>query len=126
MKIIWKIRLSLAFCWLSGAMMIMAGDTATTNATPSRVGVYDSRAVAYAWFWSDAHQRELKEQMQTARAARAAGQTNRWQDLNAVLRQQQDEMHREVFSTAPATNALADLRERLPEIEKQAGVAALV
>ena len=69
---------------------------------------------------------QLRELMQTARAAKSAGQTNRWQELAAVLRQRQDEMHREVFSTAPANEALAGIRERIPEIEKQAGVTMLV
>jgi len=35
-------------------------------------------------------------------------------------------MHREVFSTAPPEAALAALKDRLPEIQKQARVTALV
>ena len=97
-----------------------------TNARPQRVGIYDSRAVAYAWFWSEAHQRQLREQMQSARAARAAGQTSHFQELDAALRQQQDEVHREVFSTAPATDALTAIQEQMPEIKRHAGVTALV
>jgi len=99
---------------------------AETNAAPMRVGIYDSRAVAFAWFWSGKHQNELHEQMQTARDAQAAGETNRFTVLAAKLRAHQDEMHREVFSTAPATGALAEIKYRLPEIQKTAGVTALV
>jgi len=91
-----------------------------------RMGTYDSRVVAYAWFWSDTHQRQLKELVQSARIARAAGQTNHWQELDAALRRQQDDLHRQVFSTAPASDALAAIQERIPEIEKQAGVFVLV
>ncbi len=93
---------------------------------PPRIGLYDSRAVAYAWFWSTAHQSQLKELMQSARAAQSAGETNRFQELAAAVRQHQDEMHREVFSTAPAREALATLKDRLAEIKKQAGVVVLV
>jgi HAMP domain-containing protein len=99
---------------------------AETNATPARIGIYDSRAVAFAWFWSGKHQKQLNELMQNARAAKADGDTNRFEKLAASLREQQDQIHREGFSTAPPTEALAGLKERLPEIQKAAGVAALV
>ena len=99
---------------------------AETNTTPARIGTYDSRAVAYAWFWSGKPQTRLNELMQNARAAKSAGDTNRFKEFSAKLQELQDEMHRQVFSTAPATNALAEISGRLPEIQKAAGVAALV
>jgi len=125
MKKILQLRLAVALA-LAAAVGTARLPAQETNAAPQRIGVYDSRAVAYAWFWSDAFQRRLQEQMRTARAAKAAGQTNRWQELGTALRQRQEEMHREVFSTAPAAGALADLGGRIPGIEKQAGVTALV
>jgi len=99
---------------------------AETNTTPARIGTYDSRVVAFAWFWGDKHQGQLKELMQSARSAKTAGDTNHFKEFAARLRQHQDDMHREVFSIAPATNALAELEARLPEIQKAAGVSALV
>jgi hypothetical protein len=106
-----------------GATSLQAAET---NTTPTRIGVYDSRAVTYAWFCSSRQQSRLKELMQTARAAKAAGDTNRFQELGATLRRQQDEIHRAVFSTAPPNEALAGIKDRLPEIQKVAGVVALV
>ena len=99
---------------------------AETNNSVARIGTYDSRAVAYAWFWSARHQKQLHELMQAACDARATGDTNRFQELDAKLRQHQAEMHREVFSTAPAAEALADIKDRLPEIQKTARVISLV
>ena len=64
--------------------------------------------------------------MQSARAAKTNGDTNRFAELSAALNRHQDEMHREVFSIAPATEALAELKTRLPEIQKSAGVSDLV
>ncbi len=104
---------------------LQAAET-NTNTTATRIGIYDSRAVAYAWFWSDKHQTQLNELMQAARAAKSDGDANRFKKLGATLGRQQDEMHREVFSTAPATNALAVIKNRLPEIQNAAGVGALV
>ena len=99
---------------------------AETNATPARIGIYDSRAVAFAWFWSGKHQKQLNELMQTARVAKSAGDTNRFEKFAASLREQQDQIHREGFSTAPPTEALAELKERLPEIQQAAGVSEFV
>jgi len=99
---------------------------AETNSAPARIGTYDSRAVAFAWFWSDKQQGQLNGLMQKARDAKSAGDTNHFKEFAAALQQHQDDLHREVFSTAPATNAMAALKERLPEIQKEAGVSALV
>jgi hypothetical protein len=121
-----NILLSIGAASFIAALCAADLQAAETNTTPARIGIYDSRAVAFAWFWSGKHQTQLNELMQTARAAKAAGDTNRFTDFAAKLRQHQDEMHREVFSTAPATNALAEISGRLLEIQKSAGVSALV
>ena len=126
MKTTLSILLAAGCCWLAGGRIARAGDAQATNLAPVRIGVYDSRALAYAWFWTEAHQRQLKELMQAARAAKAEGQTNRWQQLEATLRQHQDDVHRECFSTAPAPEALAAIQNRIPEIQKEADVIMLV
>jgi hypothetical protein len=104
---------------------LQAAET-NTNTTATRIGIYDSRAVAFAWFWSGEHQTQLNELMQSARAAKAAGDTNRFEKFAATLREQQDQIHREGFSTAPPTEALADLKERLPKMQQAAGVSGFV
>ena len=121
-----KLQILLAIALVCGVFGIMILPAQETNTLPARVGIYDSRAVAFAWFWNDAHQRQLRELTQQARAAQAAGDTNRFQTLAAGLRRQQDEIHREGFSTAPPLAALAEIKDRLPEIERQAGVTVLV
>jgi hypothetical protein len=125
MKTKYPIILTLAFTIAAFRAANLAAQE-TNIAAPVRVGIYDSRTVAYAWFWSDAHQRQLKELMQQARAAQTAGETNRFQTLAADLSRQQADLHREVFSTAPPKEALTEIKDRIPEIEKQAGVIALV
>jgi RimJ/RimL family protein N-acetyltransferase len=54
---------------------------AETNSTPERIGIYDSRVVAYAEFWSEAHQRKLNDLVKSAKEAKAAGDTNRFNEL---------------------------------------------
>ena len=97
-----------------------------TNGAPARIGIYDSRAVAYAHFWSEAHQKFLKDLMAAANAAKQSGDTNKFNEYKASLRAEQYRSHRQVFSTAPADNALAAIQERIPEIQSQAGVTVLV
>jgi hypothetical protein len=126
MKTILSVLCGLGCWWFGGGTVAMAGDGAVTNAVQVRIGIYDSRAVAYAHFWSESYQSKLKEQMAAARAAKQAGDTTRFKELDATLRQTQDQKHRQVFSTAPADDALAALKGQISEIEKQAGITALV
>jgi hypothetical protein len=55
----------------------------------------------------------------------AVTNAGRFKELDATLRQTQDQIHRQVFSTAPPKGALAEIQDRLPEIQKAAGVSAL-
>lgn len=126
MKTMFRVLCGLGCWWLGGGTMALAGEGVVTHAAPVRVGIYDSRAVAYAWFCSARVQQKLQDQMAAAQAAKQSGATTRFQELAADLRQMQDEMHREVFSTAPSAGALAAIKERIPEIEKQAGVVMFV
>ena len=126
MKMMFSVLCGLGCWWFGGGTVAMAGDEAVTNAMPMRIGIYDSRAVAYAHFWSESFQSKLNEQMTAARTAKQAGDTARFKELDTALRQMQDQLHRQVFSTAPADEALAALKGQIPEIEKQAGVTVLV
>jgi hypothetical protein len=110
-----------AGCWISAA-----ADGPASNSAPARLGVYDSRAVAYAHFCSSAYQEKLNKLMDTAQAAKKAGDTNTFNEISAQLKAQQEKSHRQVFSTAPTDEAMADISAKLPQIKKEAGVAELV
>ena len=103
----------------------LAASAADTN-TPVTIGIYDSRAVAYAHFWSAPCQKQLQEKMNTARAAKQAGDDAKFKELSAALKAQQEQNHRQVFSIAPVDDAMEAIKDRLPEIQKKAGVTALV
>ena len=126
MKTMFSVLCGLGCLWFGGGTVAMAGDAAATNAAPVRVGIYDSRAVAFAWFWSAPVQHQLQEQMAAARAAKQAGDMARFKELGDALRQTQDRIHRQGFSTAPVDDALSAIKDRIPEIEKQADVSALI
>ncbi len=96
------------------------------ESTPVAVGVYDSRAVALAHFWSDAAKEERTRLIGEAKAAKAAGQTARFAELSARLSSMQRRDHLEVFSIAPANEALAALKDKLPGLQNELGVTRLV
>jgi type IV pilus biogenesis protein CpaD/CtpE len=99
---------------------------AEPGAPPDGIGVYDSRVIACAHFWSDARQRELNALTKAAMAAKASGQTERFNELEAAIKKEQETNHLQVFSTAPVDEALVALKDRLLAIQKEAGVATLV
>jgi len=106
--------------------LLAADETSPTPGKAERIGVYDSRAIAYAHFWSEAQQRKLKDLVRAAQEAKAAGQTERAKELEAQLRQGQERIHLQLFSTAPVDDALAGLKDHLPAIQKEAGVSRLI
>jgi hypothetical protein len=112
--------------FFAAATMARAGATEESNAIGQRVGVYDSRVVAYAHFWTAEHQQQLKDKAAAGKAAKSAGDMARFNKISKEMADEQEKIHREVFSTAPAEEAMASLKTRLPEIQKQASVSVLV
>jgi hypothetical protein len=103
-----------------------APETAPGGGRSEKVGVYDSRAVAYAHFWSPAAGQERNAAVAAAKAAKAAGDTAGFEAKSRALAAHQKKMHEQVFSSAPATEAMAALAPRLPALQRELGVARLV
>lgn len=103
----------------------MLGAASVALAAP-KVGVYDSRLVAYAHFFQPSRQAQLKQLITDAKAAQAAGDTTRFSQLEKKLVADQREMHLQVFSTAPIAETLAAMHDRVVEIEREAEVVRLV
>jgi len=103
------------------SLVAAAGSTGEAKDELQRIGIYDSRAVAYAFFWTDGQQAKRNEQMKAASAAKAAGDTAQFEKLSRAQSDAQEKIHRQVFGSAPVDDALAALEPRLPEIQKRAG-----
>lgn len=121
--------------WVLGAIIgvsvfpytAAAGDVNGTAAeVAQRVGVYDSRAVAFAHFWSADQRRLLNERMAAARKAKDSGDAAHAKELGAALAADQKRIHLAVFSTAPADEAMAALAARLPALQRELGVARFI
>jgi hypothetical protein len=126
MKLTSWIAAGLAGVALSLGTVRAADETSKTNAAPEHIGVYDSRVIAYADFWTESNQRKISEMVKAAQEAKAAGQTERFSQLEAALKKEQGLGHLQVFSTAPVDNILAGMKDRVDAVQKEAGVTRLV
>ena len=107
-----------------------AGDAAAKASKPLRVGTFDSRAVALAYYRKfltspefTAHLNKLKEEHDKAKAA---GDEEKAKRLEAEGRAGQAHSHAQVFGSAPIDEITAKIKDQLPEIAKQAGVDVIV
>jgi hypothetical protein len=97
-----------------------------TPAANTRVGIYDSRAVSFAYCWSATGRQAREALIAEAKVARAQGNRPRFAELNARLVALQKRNHLQVFSTEPAGEALAALGPQLPSLQAELGVQRLV
>jgi len=111
---------------VAGATLVWAAAAEQNNASVQRIGIYDSRVVAYAHFWTSEHQKHLKDKIEAGKSAKSAGDLAQFNKLGKEMADEQERLHREVFSTGPADEAMSALKPRLAEIQKQAGVSVLV
>ncbi len=109
---------------------VLAGLTALTLTLVARagerVGVYDSRVLAYACFNTPEHLSALRSRIAEGQAAQARGDHARYRAIADEMKAEQTRTHLQVFSTAPAPEALAALGARVEEVCREAGVARLV
>lgn len=83
---------------------------ADTNGAPERIGVYDSRVVAYAHFSSESNLAKIKQAVKAAKEVEATGQTERIAELKAGFKKGQEQVHLQVFGTARWTTSWPNSR----------------
>ncbi|MBC8351119.1 MAG: hypothetical protein H8E66_03985 [Planctomycetes bacterium] len=111
----------------------------TTSRLKVRVGTFDSRCLAMAYYASDmfkSHMRKLKAEYEKAKAAgdkkrveelEARSASGIWPDTGWPQHAAQGEMiHKQGFSTWPVDNILERIRGKIPEIAKQADVDIII
>jgi hypothetical protein len=121
-----KTHALLAFGTALTLAVAVAAATEIPKSTSLRVGVYDSRILSFAHFWSEPASRERNTLIAAAKAAKAAPDDARFKELDALLVAAQKRLHLQVFSTAPADNAMAALKDKLPAIQRELGITHLV
>ena len=108
-------------------MLAIAAEPAKEADQPKlRVGVFDSRAVACAWYRSKAHMKQISEMKTEHEKAKANGNTKRVAELEKEGSGSQEAAHRQVFSNEPIDDVLKRIEKNLPKIAESAGVDILV
>ena len=97
-----------------------------TSGSKVRVGTFDSRAVAMAYFATDAFKRQLSGLRAEHEKAKAAGDEKRVKELGAEGPALQELMHKQGFSTWPVDDILDKIKGKIPEIAKRANVDVIV
>ena len=92
----------------------------------ARVGIYDSRAVAVAFAGSAAFNRWLGDLKAEHEKSKSSGDQKRVAELEAEGAASQRLLHMQGFSTAPVTNILDQIKDKLPALKGKAGVSVLV
>lgn len=118
---------------LAGCMVFLVGTSARSEddggkvkARKVRVGTYDSRSVAVAFAGSPVFNQWLSGLKAEREKAVAAGDQKRVAEVEAEGASEQRLLHTQGFSTAPVTNILDQIKDKLPAIKKKAGVTVLV
>jgi len=98
------------------------------KATPSnvRVGTFDSRALALAYYRSEGFRRQMREMKAEYEKAKAAGDEKRVKELEAEGPAHQELAHKQGFSTWPVNDLVERIKAKIPEIAGQAEVDVIV
>ena len=91
-----------------------------------RVGTFDSRAVAVAYFNSEMRRQQARQMMEEYKKAKTANDQQKIKELEAKRRANETQIHRQGFSTASVANILAEIKDQMPGIAKEAGVDVIV
>lgn len=97
-----------------------------TSESKVHIGTYDSRALALAYFRSEAFKRQITEMKAEYEKAKEAGEMERAQELEIQGSALQELMHKQGFSTWPVDNILDKIKGEIPEIAKQANVDVII
>ncbi len=126
----WKIILSiLVFVCVMLALGLTPQAPSTSPATGKdsgsvklRVGVYDNRGIALAWFHSEYNDLDLAEMRIEYEQAKQAGDDERIKELEALGPKLQRRLHFQGFGRAPVTELLAQVKDKLPTLAKELSV----
>ena len=87
-----------------------------------RVGVYDNRGIALAWFHSKYNDLALADLRKEYEQAKQAGDDERIKELEALGPKIQRRLHFQGFGRAPVTDLLAHVEDQLPALAKKLGI----
>lgn len=122
--------MKLAVSVLAAALTLLVSDLAKAQVASqqaSRIGTFDSRIVALAYYRSPQGIERMKPKWdRELRDAEAAGDSARVEELKLLMPSFQHLMHQQVFSTGSICNVLREIEDDLPAIAAETGVSVIV
>lgn len=123
-----KLRLGPSLFIGSLVLALSAPGVARSDTPPAttRIGTFDSRAVALAFWRGEEGQKKLNSLHQKYATAKSENDEALIKKLEIEGPGLQVRMHQQVFSTGSVTDIMTRLKPVLPEIAKEAGVSLIV
>jgi hypothetical protein len=91
-----------------------------------KIGTYDSRAVTYAYIFSDMN-KELQQKLRTERdEIMKTNDTAKWKETMSKVCTEEYLTHQRFFATGSTASILKKVEKQLPEVAKSAGVDVIV
>lgn len=91
-----------------------------------KVGIYDSRAIAMAYYRSETFAEYISGQHALLKAAQEEGNESAIHELGEKGKSIQAKAHQQGFGTAPVDEIIRKIRDKLPEISKKADVGLII
>jgi hypothetical protein len=111
---------------VSGAAPVPTAVSAGDGTAAARIGTYESRAIAIAYARSAHLAAVHTDLLQRRSEAEERGDEALVREIEARGGALQLRLHLQGFSTAPVDDLLDAVRDRLPEVAREAGVAAIM
>lgn len=120
--------LPVRFIAMMSAMPLVLTSLCVANAQPAttKIGVYESRAVALAYGRSTQHLDSVAKLAATAKKAKADGDEKTYDKLRAKLASRQEQLEYQVFSDRRIDDIIAEIPPALAEVKQKAGVDRIV
>lgn len=117
--------------WIAALTGAVAAQATAPGPSPAdapkvRIGVFDSRMVALAYYNTDEHRTFVRDLSAQLQAARSANETAKVAELEFRGPALQNLMHYQVFSSASIPNVLEKLAPVLPKVAADARVSIIV
>ena len=117
-------------CLVLGLMCcaLLAGNELTKSSDKPKVvvGTFDSRAVAMAHFGKFINDGGLEKIYDDHNKAKAAGDTQKAEELATKGQTLQKQLHMRMFGNAPIDDILQEIKKDIPKITQAAGVDIIV
>jgi Skp family chaperone for outer membrane proteins len=94
--------------------------------TPIRIGIYDSRAVAQAYYNSSGYFAQMQTIRKEYDAAKKTNNGKRVAEIDAQMKAHQQMKHTRVFSNASIPDVMETLKETVDRIARASGVRLVV